>query len=145
MKTLVYIDHFKGTVQPASWEVLGVAKGFGTAIAAVFGTDVGSLRRMRSRWEQMKCSSQTARRWWTIEPKRSQPRCLRSLLHSKADLILLPTTTRTREMAAMAAIDLKTGVLVDLSVWPWWETSWRRCGRSTKASSPKRSFAPGDR
>ncbi len=31
------------------------------------------------------------------------------------DLVLLPTTTRTRELAAMAAIDLNTGVLVDLT------------------------------
>jgi len=31
------------------------------------------------------------------------------------DLILLPTTTRTRELSAMAAMDLKTGVLVDLT------------------------------
>jgi electron transfer flavoprotein alpha subunit len=31
------------------------------------------------------------------------------------DLVLLPTTTRTREIAAMAAVDLDTGVLVDLT------------------------------
>ncbi len=31
-----------------------------------------------------------------------------------ADLILLPTTTRTREIAAIAAIELSSGVLVDL-------------------------------
>ena len=41
MKTLVYIDHFKGVVQPASWEALGVAKTFGTAIAVLFGHGPG--------------------------------------------------------------------------------------------------------
>ena len=38
MKTFVYIDHFKGEVQPASWEALGLAKSLGTAIALVFGS-----------------------------------------------------------------------------------------------------------
>ena len=37
MKTFVYIDHFKGDVQPAAWEALGLAKSFGSAIALVFG------------------------------------------------------------------------------------------------------------
>ena len=37
MKTFVYIDHFKGEVQPASWEALGLAKSLGTASAVVFG------------------------------------------------------------------------------------------------------------
>ena len=40
MKTFVYIDHFKGEVQPASWEALGLAKSFGTAVALVFGAGV---------------------------------------------------------------------------------------------------------
>ena len=35
MKTFVYIDHFKGEVQPAAWEALGLAKSFGSAIALV--------------------------------------------------------------------------------------------------------------
>ena len=26
MKTFVYIDHFKGEIQPASWEALGLGK-----------------------------------------------------------------------------------------------------------------------
>ena len=29
MKTFVYIDHFKGEIQPASWEALGLGKKFG--------------------------------------------------------------------------------------------------------------------
>ena len=30
MKTFVYIDHFKGEIQPASWEALGLGKKFGS-------------------------------------------------------------------------------------------------------------------
>ena len=29
MKTFVYIDHFKGEIQPASWEALGLGKSLG--------------------------------------------------------------------------------------------------------------------
>ena len=45
MKTFVYIDHFKGEVQPASWEALGLAKSFGTAVALVFGTGVDEVAK----------------------------------------------------------------------------------------------------
>ena len=38
MKTFVYIDHFKGEAQPASWEALGLAKSFGAVTALVFGS-----------------------------------------------------------------------------------------------------------
>ena len=43
MKTFVYIDHFKGEVQPASWEALGVAKGFGPTTAVIFGSGLDTL------------------------------------------------------------------------------------------------------
>jgi electron transfer flavoprotein alpha subunit len=45
MKTFVYIDHFKGEVQPASWEALGLAKSFGTAVALVFGAGVDEVAK----------------------------------------------------------------------------------------------------
>ena len=43
MKTLVYIDHFKGEIQPASWEAIGLAKSLGTASAVVFGSGVDAV------------------------------------------------------------------------------------------------------
>ena len=45
MKTLVYIDHFKGEVQPASWEALGLAKSLGTASAVIFGSSVDAMAK----------------------------------------------------------------------------------------------------
>ena len=45
MKTLVYIDHFKGEIQPASWEALGLAKSLGTASAVVFGSGVDAITK----------------------------------------------------------------------------------------------------
>ena len=46
MKTFVYVDHFKGEVQPASWEALGVAKTLGTASAVILGSDLQSVAKM---------------------------------------------------------------------------------------------------
>src|SRR5258705_226957 len=43
MKIWVYVDHFKGTAVPASWEALGLAKSFGPASALVFGAGVEPL------------------------------------------------------------------------------------------------------
>jgi electron transfer flavoprotein alpha subunit len=45
MKTLVYVDHFKGDIQPSSWEALGLAKSFGTAVALVFGAGVDEVAK----------------------------------------------------------------------------------------------------
>ena len=45
MKTCVYIDHFKGEVQPASWEAIGLAKKYGTAVAVVFGADTDEISK----------------------------------------------------------------------------------------------------
>ena len=43
MKIFVYIDHFKGEVQAASWEALGAAKNFGSASAVIFGSGLDAL------------------------------------------------------------------------------------------------------
>ena len=45
MKTFVYIDHFKGEVQPASWEALGLAKTFGTTVALAFGNGASGVAK----------------------------------------------------------------------------------------------------
>jgi hypothetical protein len=56
MKTFVYIDHFKGEVQPASWEALGLAKSFGTAVALVFGMVWMKLQKPLWNMARMKSS-----------------------------------------------------------------------------------------
>ena len=115
MKTLVYIDHFKGLVQPASWEALGVAKGFGTAAAVLVGTGLEDACKTAF---QMGADEVLLAEDAGLVDYRAEAfaATLASLSASQnPDLILLPTTTRTREIAAMTAIDLNTGVLVDLT------------------------------
>jgi electron transfer flavoprotein alpha subunit len=115
MKTFVYIDHFKGEVQPASWEALGVAKGFGSTTALIFGSGLDALVKAAFEFgaDEVFIADDPALLDYRTEAYAST---LSMLASSKTpNLILLPTTGRTRDLAAMTAMDLNTGVLVDLT------------------------------
>jgi electron transfer flavoprotein alpha subunit len=115
MKSLVYIDHFKGEVQPASWEALGLAKSLGTAIAVVFGRDVEAVAKTALEYgaDEVLLADDPALEDYRGETYASTLTALAS--SQRPDLILFPTTTRTREIAAMSAVDLNSGVLVDIT------------------------------
>ncbi|MBC7876047.1 MAG: electron transfer flavoprotein subunit alpha/FixB family protein [Anaerolineales bacterium] len=115
MKTLVYVDHFKGEVQPASWEALGLAKSFGTAVALVFGTGVDAIAKAAFEFgaDEVIVVDDSALTDYRAEPYASTLSALAS--SSSPDLILFPATTRTRELAAMSAVDLSTGVITDVT------------------------------
>lgn len=115
MKTFVYIDHFKGEVQPASWEALGVAKSFGSASAIIFGTGLDALVKSAFEFgaDEVLVADDSALIDYRVEAFASTLSALAS--SRRPDLILFPTTARTRELAAMSAMDLNTGVLVDLT------------------------------
>jgi electron transfer flavoprotein alpha subunit len=115
MKTFVYVDHFKGEVQPASWEALGLAKSLGTASAVIFGSGVDAIAKAAFEHgaDEVFIADDAALTDYRAEPYAST---LSALVSAQSpDLILFPTTTRTREFGAMAAVDLKTGVLTDIS------------------------------
>jgi electron transfer flavoprotein alpha subunit len=119
-KVWVYLDHFKGEVYPASWEALGAGKtiagqlGSGVTVI-VAGTQVKSLAEKAFHFgadEVLYADDET------FTDFRAEP--FASLLSQLAKekqpgTILFPTTTRGRELAAMCAIDLKTGVLPDVT------------------------------
>ena len=115
MKTLVYIDHFKGVVQPASWEALGVGKSLGNVQAVILGANLNEVAKAAFEFgaDEVLVADDAA-----IEDYRAEPYAatLSALIAAEApDAVLFPTTSRTRELAAMVAVDLKTGVLVDLT------------------------------
>ena len=115
MKTLVYIDHFKGEVQPASWEALGVAKSFGSASAVIFGMGLDALVKTAFEFgaDEVLTADDPALTDYRAEAFASTLSALAS--SGTIDLILFPTTSRTRELAAMIAVDLNSGVLVDVT------------------------------
>ena len=113
MKTFVYIDHFKGEAQPASWEALGLAKSFGAATALVFGSDVDEVVKAAFEYgaDEVLLADDSALLDYRAETYASTLSALASSL--SPDLILFPTTTRTREFSAMAAVDMNSNVITD--------------------------------
>ena len=113
MKTFVYIDHFKGEVQPASWEALGLAKTFGAATALVFGSGMEEAAgaALEHGADEVLLADDPALADYRAE---AYAATLSALVSSHSpDLILFPTTTRTRELAAMSAVDLNSNVITD--------------------------------
>ncbi|HEX2995396.1 MAG TPA: electron transfer flavoprotein subunit alpha/FixB family protein, partial [Anaerolineales bacterium] len=122
MKTLVYIDHFKGDVQLASWEALGLAKSLGTASAVVFGSGVDAVVKAAFEHgaDDVFVADDAALTDFRLEPYASTLSALASShtsssLSANPDLILFTMTARTRELAAMLGVHLNTGVLTDVT------------------------------
>jgi electron transfer flavoprotein alpha subunit len=121
MKTLVYIDHFKGEVQPASWEALGLAKSFGSASAIVFGSGVDAVTQAALDYgaDEVFVADDSALLDFRAETYAATLIALvlrqaqDTASSSTPNLILFPTTTRTRELAAMSAVDLNSNVITD--------------------------------
>jgi len=115
MNTWVYIDHFKGNALPASWEAVGVGKTLGNVTALVFGSGIEALAKAAFEYgadevllaDEAALADYRAEAYATTLSKLSAERT--------PDLLLFPTTTRGRELAGMVAIDLRTGVMVDVT------------------------------
>ena len=116
MKTLVYIDHFKGEAVAASWEALGAAKSLGgDVVAVVLGSGVEALANAAFEYGagEVLLGDDAALADFRVE---NYATALSALVADAAPgLVLFPTTSRARELAGMTAIDLNTGVLVDVT------------------------------
>lgn len=114
MKTFVYIDHFKGEPLSASWEAIGVGKTIGDVTALVIGSDVEAVAKSAFEYgaDEVLLADDAALADFRVEAYASTLSKIAS--DQSPDLILFPTTIRGRELAGMAAIDLNTGVLVDV-------------------------------
>jgi electron transfer flavoprotein alpha subunit len=116
-KILVFIDHFAGQVVPASWEAIGV----GASLAKQLGGDVVAIVLGHETEEiAQKAIEYGASRVLVVdapELKDFRPEPYASVLSqlaTEAEVLLLPTTSRTRELAGMVAVDLETGVMPDV-------------------------------
>ncbi|UCE00281.1 MAG: electron transfer flavoprotein subunit alpha/FixB family protein [Chloroflexota bacterium] len=119
-KVWVYIDQFKGEAIHSSWEAIGAARTLteqlgGGVTAVVAGANVQDLGQEAIRYgadQVYICDDDT------LEEFRAEPYA--SLLsglagEQKPEVILFPTTSRGRELAAVVAVDLQTGVLPDVT------------------------------
>ncbi len=116
-KVLVYVDHFKGEALPASWEAIGaarkIAESLGSGVTAVIvGQDVQSLAKQAIEYgaDDAVVAESPALADFQPEPYAD----VLSKAAAEADVLLLPTSGRTRELAAMVAVDLETGMAPDV-------------------------------
>ena len=117
---LVFIDQFKGNVQSASWEALGVGRKLisesgGSVAAVIVGAEAQSIAAEAFHYgaEQVFYADDPSLVDYRAEPYASLVSKLAA--DQGAEIILFPTTTRGRELAGMCAIDLETGVLPDVT------------------------------
>jgi electron transfer flavoprotein alpha subunit len=116
----VFIDQFKGKPLPASWEAItagrGLAEQFGGGVTAlVLGHRVENIAQEAIHYgaDDVFLVDDASLEDYRAEPY-TTPLTEQAKL-SNPEVILFPTTTRGREIAAMSAVDLNTGVLPDVT------------------------------
>jgi electron transfer flavoprotein alpha subunit len=117
-KVFVYIDHHNGQAVAASWEAVGAAVQLGTALrsevtALVVGDGVRSLADEAIAHGAGRAVVRESADLKDFRPEGYADVVASVLKDAQPDVLVLPTTGRTRELAAMVAVDLETGVTPD--------------------------------
>ena len=119
-KVWAYVDHFKGQALPASWEVeftgrkLADQLGSGLTVL-VIGSGLDALAKTAIEFgaDEVLLVDDPSLVDYRANPYAA---ALASAVgEDLPDVFLFPTSTRGREIAGMAAIDLNSGVLVDVT------------------------------
>jgi electron transfer flavoprotein alpha subunit len=118
-KVVVYIDHFDGHPLPASLEALGVAKSVASALgssaaALVLGPQAEAIAAYAIQHGADEAWVADAADLKDFRPEAYATVVSKALKDAGAEVFLLPTTSRTRELAAMVAVDLEAGVAPDV-------------------------------
>ena len=119
-KIFVYIDHYEGQALPASWEALGAAReledSFGSGVTAiVIGQGVQEIGEQAFTYGagEVLVAEDASLKDFRPEPYAS---VLSNLLKdAEAEVFIAANSVRTRELAAMVAIDLETGMAPDVT------------------------------
>ena len=117
---LVYIDQFKGQVMPTSWEVLGAAQvlaeklGGGIAILAA-GEASQAVAEQAFHYGATEAYYSDSPSLADYRPEPFTDFVVKVVQEQGVEVILFPTTTRGRELAAMSAVDLGAGVMPDVT------------------------------
>ncbi len=115
----VYIDHFNGQAVSADWEIVGAARkaadALGTGVTAVvIGQGIAGLadEAIQHGADDARVAEDAKLKDFRVEAYASA--LSKILKDAAAEVLFLPTTGRTRELAAVVAVDLETGVVPDL-------------------------------
>ncbi len=119
-KIFVFIDQFKGKAYPVSWEALGaglsLAEKLGGGVTAlVIGSQAQSVAGEAFQYgaDEVLYADDA-----TLADYRPEPYTALIAKQAKSaspEVLLFPTTTRGRELAAMCAVDLESGVMPDVT------------------------------
>jgi electron transfer flavoprotein alpha subunit len=117
-KVFVYIDHHDGQAVGASWEAVGaaveLAKPLSSGVTAlVAGEGVRALADEAIAHGATQAIVRESAELKDFRPEPFADVVSGVLREHKPDVLVLPTTGRTRELAAMVAVDLETGVTPD--------------------------------
>ena len=118
-KILVYIDQLNGNALPASWEALGVGFKLAQEMDGQVVVLTAGKQSMEVAQQAFAYGSQAVLYCDDLSVSDYRPEPLTTLIVKTAreynvEVILFPTSTRGRELAAMSAIDLESGVLADV-------------------------------
>jgi len=119
-KVWVYIDQFKGKAHPGSWEALGAGRSLaeslgGGVTALVLGEQAQAVAGQAFQYgaDEVMFADDASLADYRAEPYTGL--IVKLVGQAGPEVLLFPTTTRGRELAAMSAIDLQTGVMPDVT------------------------------
>jgi len=117
MKVLVYIDHHAGAITPATWEALGAGRKLSQDLqipmeALVLGNNTASLASAVAEKSGVHVHAAEDA---SLEHFRADVYASAAApLAEGTEVVLLPDNGRTREFAAMLAVDLNVGLIPDV-------------------------------
>ena len=116
----VYIDQFKGKAHPGSWEALGAGNGLaqqlgGGVTALVFGAGSQAVAAEAFHYGAGEVFYSDDASLADYRPEAYTALIAKLVKQGSPQVLLFPTTSRGRELAAMSAIDLETGVMPDVT------------------------------
>lgn len=119
-KFLVYVDQFKGKALPASWEVFSAAHLLkeqlgGEVLALVIGPEAGAIAAEAFQYGAAQVFYCDDASLTDYRPEPYAALLSKVAREQGASVVLLPTSTRGRELAALSAIDLGSGVMPDVT------------------------------
>jgi electron transfer flavoprotein alpha subunit len=119
-KVWVFIDQFKGKAHAGSWEALGVGSNLagklgGGVTAVVFGAGAQGVAAEAFQYGAGEVFYAEDGSMADYRPEAYTTLLARLVKDAQAEVLILPNTGRGRELAAMCAIDLESGVMPDVT------------------------------
>jgi electron transfer flavoprotein alpha subunit len=116
---LVYLDHHLGKAPPATWEAVGAAGTLAQKIgaplqAAAVGSGVEELPQQAARLGAAETLVADDGALKDYRPEAYCDALAKIVREVSPEVVVFPTTARTRELAGMLAVDFETGVTPDV-------------------------------